>query len=323
MDRIGILCAISGRYCAILGRREVLVLDLLSGRVRWRRRGVSPESVLIGDADAVCLSRMADSGPKAFRWVDGRELPIEQFPKQLSRAFGISGDRLLTAETPFSLFERTVRIAAVSPRLGEADWQQSFPADTLFARGRERELVAIRPDGQISTVDVLSGARAELGRLPASSIKQNPQILTLGDSTRVYIIVNRPALDAYTYLSAPSLRANGELFAFDRDQPGSFWRRPVRASNFVISQLERMPVVLLAGYRTDERNAGPNSLFIQQLELRALDKRTGEEVLGWSGAITGGSPTTIRTDVADRRIDVMSYNERFRIQFPPPTSEAN
>jgi hypothetical protein len=129
-------------------------------------------------------------------------------------------------------------------------------------------------------------------------------------------------VDDYSYLSLSSLRANGDLYAFDRTQSDRRWKRSVRGLNLVVSQIERTPVVLLAGFRTEERGHGANSLYIQNLDLMALDKSSGREIVRWSGAITGGSPSSMAVDVLNKRIDILSYNERVRLQFPSQTPDS-
>jgi outer membrane protein assembly factor BamB len=228
----------------------------------------------------------------------------------------ISGDRLITADTSFGFIQRQTRIAAVSPRSGKPEWEQSFPQKTRFGHGRTLERIAIAPDGTVTTLDMENGARNNVGKLPAEPKNGMPEILTISDSKNVYLMVNHASIDDYSYLSLSSLRANGDLYAFDRTKPDRKWKRSVKGLNLVVSQFGMSPVVLLAGFRTEERGKGVNSLYTQNLDLMALDKSSGREIVRWSGAITGGSPSVMSVDVSNKRIDILSYNERVRLQFP-------
>jgi hypothetical protein len=318
--REGILLSVSGRSLAILGQRELVVLDLLTGQRRWSRGGVSPDSMLAVDEEAVCVSRMSDRGePAAFRLGDGVEMATGKYQSNLARAVAVVAGRLLITEETFGLFARPIRISAVHPRTGEADWQQVFQPGTVFGWGLENELLSVQPDGKLSSIETVRGARTELGQIPRESLRNNPRIHMAADGQRVYVVIGVPGGDEFSYLSLPCIRVQGQLLAFDRASGKMAWPpRAIRGSNLVLNQFRRLPVLIFAGYRTEELSAGPDSRYVQKIELMLLDKSTGREVLNWSGATIGGSPSSLLVDPANQRIDILSYNERYRFQFKKP-----
>jgi outer membrane protein assembly factor BamB len=316
MNRDGPLMTIIGSRVAILGQSELIVLDLLTGAECWRRNGIAASAFAMGQDDRICVSRMSATGKsQVLLMADGEELPGVHPDAAIGRAFQISGPYLLTNEKRFGLFGSQLKVAAVDPCTGRTAWEQTFSDGTRFSRGRHEELLVARPEGAIATLNTLTGALTEVGQIPAGSLKSRPEMMLLGDRSMVYAIVGRTGGELTSYLTMPSLRVSGEVIAFQRGEKKLAWKHSIRGLNLVLTQFDSLPVLLFAGYRTEERTAGKVSMYVQAVDLLAIDRATGRDLVKWSGPMTGGSPSGLIVDPAKRRIDLTSYNERFRLEF--------
>ncbi|MBX3438301.1 MAG: PQQ-binding-like beta-propeller repeat protein, partial [Planctomycetaceae bacterium] len=317
--RIGPLVAVSGRTVVVLGQRELAVFDLLTGQERWRRQGMASSSLLVVDGDAVCVSKVNETGaPAAFHLLDGRPLPGESLASVFDAAFEVDQDQVLTVQRRYSPIRPTIALAAMRPHSGEAAWELTFPRESEFSRTGRNELTALTPDGKVAVVDTRTGERTDLGTVPVAALRTRQERWLFADSGRVYVLMNGWGHDDYSYISLKGVRAHGELYAFDRATRTLAWKKTIRGQNIILNQFDDNPVILLAGYRTEQKIAGTNTLYVSRFDLQALDKLSGRELLNWSGPAMAGSPSSIRLDIPGRRIDLMSYNERFRLQFQSP-----
>jgi outer membrane protein assembly factor BamB len=316
--------AVSNRVAVVLGQREMVAFDLLSGAELWRRTGLDSAGDLLIDGDAVCISRSSGSGaPLALRLADGSELPAGELARNFAKSIAVSGSRLFIADSPFRLFQKVSRIAMVRPRTGEPVWQHEFPAETRFSFGHVSELIAIDPEGRISTIDLGEGTRSEIGTLPPKVLREHVQLAILGDHERVYVATSFHSGERISYFSIPSVRVNGEVYAFARDGKSN-WRHSGKGLFLVVSQFDRLPAVILGEFQTEERKVANNELFfLQSVEIVALDKSTGRELVRWSGATTGNCPSFLTIDPANRWVDLLSYNERLRLQHSPAPTAAS
>ena len=326
--REGPLMAIAGGALLLLGQRELVVFDVRTGEELWRRDGMSATAALVADQETVCVSATA-AGPAGR--VPTCEMVASSKPVVLEtvfkRTFSIEGDTVLTRQGLPRFLSSQIRIVAEKPHSGEEVWSQSLSSDVAIHRLPGNELVAIEPSGQIFVIDVETGERADLGRVPLTAGGPRREMHVLADADRIYVAVHQNQSYDFAHVSIPNISLNGELHVFDRKDRRLAWTERVREASLVTARFADLPVVILAEHGVPPRRRGViDSLNLPELKLMVLDKRTGTHVAEWSGLTQHGGPAAITVDPARQRIDLFlnhysqNFSDRLRLQFGSPSS---
>ncbi len=260
------------------------MLDLLTGDELWRRSGISPASLLVVTDDAVCVTEHQENRLTAYRLVDGRELPSDSISDIVERAFAVQGGTLLTRQSQWSLFKPRVRIAAERPLAPQPDWSVSIPSETVLQRLSPRELAGVEPTGDVFVLDLETGERQSLGRLPAVQAGIRPTYHFLADRDRVFVIVRRDLAFDLSNVSLPSIEVNGDLVAFSRRDRRLLWQTAVKEGSLVTTEFADSPVVVVVQHGVPDRRPGFLEEFhLPELSIVAIDKNTGKRVIDWKG----------------------------------------
>lgn len=326
--REGTLMAVAGESLVLLGQRELIVFDVRTGEELWRRDGMAASAALVADDETVCVSSMVSGSPGAFRLRDGRPLEGGLLEDVFNRTFAIEGDSVLTRQALPRPLSTQVRIVAEKPSSGQVAWSQVVSSEVLIHILPERELVGIEPTGQVFVIDLETGQRSDLGRLPQPTAARRAMHI-IADSDRIYVAVHHNQSYDFTHVSIPSISVSGELHAFDRREHRLAWTERVPDASLLTARFVDLPVVILVEHGVPPRRRNPaDALSLPELKLVALDKRTGGRVSEWSGVTPHGSPAAMTVDPARQRIDLFlnhysqNFNDRLRIQFgsPRPTT---
>jgi outer membrane protein assembly factor BamB len=327
--REGALMSIAGESLVLLGQRELVVFDVRTGEELWRREGMAASAALVADHETVCVSATLSGSPAAFRLRDGRELEAGMLPAVIKRTFAIEGDAVLTRQALPGLLSNQVRIVAERPSSGEVVWSQAVSSEVLIHILPERELVGVEPGGQAFIINLETGERSELGRVPLPTGGPRRAMHVVADADRVYVAVHHSQVYDFTHVSIPSISISGELHAFDRKERRLAWTERVPNASLLTARLSDLPVVILVEHGVPpRRRMAADSLSLPELKLVALDKRSGTRVAEWAGVTQHGSPAAMTVDPVRQRIDLFlnhysqNFSDRLRIQFgsPRPTT---
>jgi len=325
--REGPLMAIAGGRLSLLGQRELVVFDLLTGEEIWRRDGMAGSAALVMDEAAVCVSATTAGGPAAFRLQDGAKIASDSVEMIFKRAFAVEGDTLLTRQGLPRPFSSQVRIVSEKPSSGKVVWSQAMTAEVMIHRLPGRELAGIEPSGEVFVIDVDTGERTDVGRLTAETDSPRREMHVLADADRIYVAVERSPSYEFTHVSVPSITLNGDLYAFDRRERRLVWKERVRETSLLTARFADSPVVILAEHGVPERRRKVlDALNLPELKLVVLDKRNGGRLIEWAGVTQHGSPAALLLEPAKQRIDLFlnhygqNFNHRLRLQFASPTT---
>ena len=176
-------------------------------------------------------------------------------------------------------------------------------------------------------IDVESGERTNLGRLPLPAGGPRREMHVLADADRIYVTVHQSQSYDFSHVSIPNISLNGEIHAFDRREHRLVWSERVNEASLITARFADLPVVILAEQGAPPRRRGfIDALNLPEFKLIVLDKRTGARVAEWSGVTQHGGPAALTVDPARQRIDLFlnhysqNFSDRLRLQFGPQPS---
>lgn len=310
---LGLLSLSNNEIVCYQGRRNITVLDSLTGEVRWTCTGVRPGALLLGGDDILYLRPADGRNPVAYRAADGKQLDIPDLGNILSRALHtIGNDFVLTG-----VRDNKAEVRLYDP-LGKKDrWKADFPRGT-FMSVLDNDLMAfLEPDGKFQLLDLPTGKLSLIATLTADDLKSKNEVYAFADNSLVYLLVNKGNSNNYYSENIPFVRANGQMFAFDPAAGKQLWKQPVAAQNLMLERFDFSPLVVFAARKYEQKG----KLNYWSLHLVAFDKLTGNKLLDEKSA---GQPgfRSITVSTAERYVELRGYNERIRLHPVEKTAAA-
>ena len=152
-------------------------------------------------------------------------------------------------------------------------------------------------------------------------MKSVSEVYTYNDSDNIYFIINKRTRGySSSYLSLRSIRIrNGSVVALNKNSGKVAWSWDVKSkhstsktsfsTHLLLDHLDKSPLLLFAS----RRSVNKENVYYQMISIVAVDKQSGKVVLDHKAA-TNNSFRSVKFNMADRYIDLNSYNERYRIQ---------
>lgn len=306
------------RYVAVRGRRSLSAYDAISGELLWAREGVPSEVDIIGTDRRLYLLPRGDGRQIVLRSSDGSEVKEAGQLAHLSRAIATIGEKMVTLQTEpsFQFLEFQVgggaSLSCSSSSDSRPDWSYQFPKDALFDFVSEHELAVLTPaDGTLRTVDLATGMQVVHGAIPKEAMSTRSEAYLLSDQEILFVLVNRGAAISQLYTpDLPAVTANGEIYAFRRGSSEMAWKRSVKNRRLLVQTFEHLPVLLLM--KSEQVQKGTQRIW--QVDLLALDKRTGETVLE-EPFYTLASPffRSLLVEPGRRLLELSGYSTRIRL----------
>ncbi|MCA9115743.1 MAG: PQQ-binding-like beta-propeller repeat protein [Planctomycetaceae bacterium] len=312
----GMLAVVNRSYVCLYGRRKFSVYDALTGRLRWQRDGIGPETRVYGTSDVLFVVPGDNaSRATAHRAVDGSPLPLENVSELVSQAIGSQGSSLITASPTrgtglLGLTQTGIEIRRIRPLTGTVEWSQVIPGNSYCMLLGDQRLVSITDEGKLESINLIDGqVRYYEGVLP-EDLKGRSGLHVVADASRLYLAINRPQKGNRFFYSdgIPVLRINGLMIAFDREQGRQLWKQEVQNQSLVLQQLGHTPFLVFATRNHVRRKR----MSYWYLNLQAIDKQSGRKLLD-IGTGTSSGFRSMHLNMAERWLQLESYNQRFRI----------
>ena len=310
----GMLAHACAEYIARHGRREVRVLDPLTGDVLWTCSGIAPQTTIFGDDHAIYLTA-GNGSTRVMRATDGRVLKVSGLEDLVENAVAWGprgaivverGDRNVTPDEG----RAPLTVRAVAPRTLEAYWSREFDDRARLSLIDDRLLLVLEPSGDCHVVDFETGKSTRLGRLPEDMMDSETH--AVADSEFIYLLVDHLPNQSVSYVNQPVVRLNGTVFAMRRNGDGIAWQRKVENQNLLLTQFEHSPLMVFLSYQSKLEEALRFTYF--NVRVLALDKQTGRVAAELDKPMPGGGGFyQVHLDIADRAFDIRSHNRRIRI----------
>ena len=311
----GALCLANEQYVGYQGRRNLTLLDALTGEVCWIYTGVRPGTLVMGGHEVIYL-RPPDGNSVALRVADGQRIEVKNLKETLDRAVHVVGDNFVLT----NLRDGKPGLRLFDPIQAHDLWSTELARDAVMTP-LEHDRIALletdaRPAGQpavqmgakFSVVDLTTGARQVLASIAPEDLKARNEVYVVADNDSLYLLINKGQNQNYYSEQVPFVRANGTLLAFDLASGKQRWRQPVQGQNLMLERLAFSPYLVFSSRKFEQKGR----LNLWSLQLLVIDKRTGTKLLDEkSSAQPGFRSITIST--SDRYVELRSYQERVRI----------
>lgn len=315
----GMLALVTSRYVACYGRGEFVMLDPLTGDVLWRRRGMAPQTGLFGNAQTVFVIPTEPSAAHAVRASDGRPIAIDNLPELVKNSVAVTHTGMVRIERQPANRETgaapKVTISEVDPFRGNTRWTHDLGSRArLNFLDHARLLILDEVSGACTRLDLQSGELLPLGTVPAGAIG-SAEMYAVADARQIYLILNEGG-GSNSYVHPPALRINGTIVALAADGAGIAWQQAVDNQNLLLPRFDQSPLLVCLAY--DHVHLPDIDADYANARMLVLDKRDGRVVAEETRASPSGNYYRLDVNSADRSIDILSHNERVRIQAVEP-----
>lgn len=333
----GFLLAANSSAVLVLDE-EMHALDPLTGELLWTERDVDTRRTgRPHGPDFLLTSHRRDT--QHIRGIDGAQVEEITDRNFALNCLKVNANSIVTLTQPSDEKKGAWVLAATRTDDDETLWSIDIEDSATMTDVDFQTVAVLTSVGELSSIDLKTGERRQLGSLPGELMRVNKRIYCFADALRIFVKVAHG--DASSgYVNLPSFRTPGTLFAFDRggellwsrtteslnppepevepepeDAPAEKKNRKNRKErnwtmNLVTREVENSPLILFV---SDQPEPKLDSSF-RKLRLVGLDKRTGETVVEWERLSNSGGFSYIHFDRYKRLIDLWTYNERLKIK---------
>jgi len=312
------------QFVAYQGRRNLTLLDALSGEVCWVYSGVRPGTLVLGGGEVIYL-RQLNLDPVALRVADGRRVEIKNLAEMLNRAVHAVGDNFVLT----NLGDGKTGLRLFDPVRQRDLWSVELRRDTVMTMLDNDRMAILEPEpkptgapsrpgadgkaarsagAKFAVIDLVSGRRQELATIAADDLAARLEVYVVADNDGLFLLINKGQNLNYYSEQVPSVRMNGVLLAFDLASGKLRWKQSVLDQNLMLERLAFSPYLVFARRKSEQKGRMP----AWSLQMLVLDKQTGAKLLDEkTSSQPGFRSLTIST--ADRYIELRSYQERVRL----------
>jgi hypothetical protein len=318
---------VNDRFVGYQGRRNLTLLDALSGDVCWVYTGIRPGTLVLGGDEVIYLRPPDGLNPIALSVTDGRRIEVKNLAETLNRAIHAVGDNFVLA-TPTqgaALSQGKSGLRLFDPIQERDLWSIELPKDTIMTALDNDRMAVLEldarttgqpggkpggdPGAKFAVIDLTTGTRQELATIAPEDLKgRSNDVYVVADNDSLFLLINRGQNQNYYSEQVPFVRANGVLLALDLAKGKQRWRQPVAGQNLMLERLAFSPYLVFSSRKAEQKGR----MSHWSLQLQVIDKHTGAKLLDEkSSAQPGFRSITIST--ADRYVELRSYQERVRI----------
>lgn len=310
------------RYLCILGRRELAVLDPLTGRDLWRKTGLAPDARVLGSPQVVLVyhPERTPNQAEAYRALDGRPLAIPALARRLKQTLCLIDNDLILLERPTNLFGLGLILGKTSlkrwhPLTQQDVWKLELPAHCHLGVLDAHRLVVLQPPAGRSAesprtlewIDLRDGSRHVLDTLSCSP---SDSFIPVLDGQRLYLVINSAVGQGNYYGdSLPTIPVNGRILAWDLRTKARLWQREVTAQHLILDRLQQSPaLVFLSRTWKQQGNAS-----YTQLSLLVLHKDSGHVLYEQTSPSAFSGFHTVKVRGGEAGLELQAYNLRLRL----------
>ncbi|MGE5193274.1 MAG: PQQ-binding-like beta-propeller repeat protein, partial [Deltaproteobacteria bacterium] len=292
-------------FVSYQGRRNMTVLDALTGEICWVYTGIRPGTGALGGQDVVFLRPADNQNPLALRASDGRRLEVKDLAQTVRRAIHVVRDSFVLS----GLADGKTGLRLYDPIAARDLWSIELDKSAVMSLLENDQMAVLEPaGGKFSVVNLLTGARRDMATIAPDDLKPRGEVYALADNVNVYLIINKGQHQNYYSEQVPFVRASGVVMAFDAATGRQRWRQPVQGQNLMLERLTFSPFLVFASRRYEQKGR----LNFWSLHLLAIDKLTGTKLLDEKSAAQPGF-RSVSVNATDRYVELRSYNERVRL----------
>ncbi|WP_298859192.1 PQQ-binding-like beta-propeller repeat protein [uncultured Gimesia sp.] len=291
---------------------ELIAAELLTGRILWKRQGITMSSWHFGDANHVIVMAPDERFGPRYVVLSGqsgevlRSLKLDQGETAV-----FSFERYLLTLTPEA--DNTQRLLLRDLSNNREVWSHLLSESTTYTLGQSHEIAMINSEGMMSVLNLRTGeTKFEIKANPLSNITK---LLVLKNSRQYLFFVNLK----YTVKNGISYRTlyssypfHGVIYSIDRKTGQMMWSLPLEAQGLDLSQFLDLPV-LTFGIR---KFKGMPSSAGTQIDLQIVDLRNGDIVFNETSR-SNRMRIWVVPDVDQKNIVIEPFQIRLSYEEPP------
>lgn len=321
---------------------KLRALDSLTGELLWTDSKIGNRTNVIPWNGQLILVE-GNAAPLVLDSLDGAKIESDWDQEFSAETIDmIAGDRLLLRRVDQEGQADKWELRRESLDSGTLKWSHQIADETLLERVDEQTIVTFAVDGNCQSIDLSTGQVIDLCKAPVDDIEKLGAVYCFHDSERIYLYLTHgffdPSSNELRSVNAPGLlvacsRRGGELWSLETaeiDKTATNEKPPTPGENEPNPRRgKRNPLRLL----TDDVEVSPLLLFtsaqpefrgvarLNKLQLIAIDKSTGKQVVDWQRYSNSTGLSYIHYDVQEGVFDMWTQNERLQL-LPMARSQA-
>ncbi|MCY2962865.1 MAG: PQQ-binding-like beta-propeller repeat protein [Planctomycetota bacterium] len=337
----GAFAMASDEVVCLLGRRNLTVLDLDTGEVRWTMQGSRVGMSVTGGNRVLYLSQLDPqqqqqmammgvsavqnarvrglAGPAAMLLIYGKRVEVPKLKDLQSKALMACGDDFILQGT----FESGLEMRRFDPVSGTDRWKLALRKGALASVIDSERLAVLEPptkeikESKLTIVDLEDG-RQQVLEIAETDVKAKNELFVFSDPDTVYLIVNKPGGQTNYYNEQlPYVRVNGLVQAFNARDGKVRWKQTVLGQNLLLERFEFMPLMLFVTRKFE--NKGMANFW--SMHLIAIDKLSGTKMLDEKSAQQPGF-RSLAINAQERYLELRGWNDRTRLYATDETASA-
>ena len=308
MARNSLLTLCTPELIGYRGRRMLTVTDAASGQWRWELRDLPTDARVQTTNDFISVSSPS-RWPKGLllRARDGQPVPLAMSSPERFQSAKISlGSDLLVVSRDAGT---QLVLERWNPLTSKTVWRETFPTTNQFSWLDAHTLATLGQDGKLTTLDIDSHELQTLATIkPTDLSTPNHRRYLVADHDRLFLIVSGERTNFYgdEFATVP---VNGTIFAFDRRAGGELWRQRVDNQGLILNHFVASPTLIFSTRRFETRG----KIHVQVQKLLLLDKKTGRKQFEEEFTNQFNGYRGLNLNLAERQIELLTYNDRLRL----------
>lgn len=313
-------------FCVFQAFQNLYVVDPASGRLRWMRRDLDPDSGLhanrsaglFGDAEILVAFGPDRQSYTVYRTATGELLRRGRLDVNLRYQARVFGRRLFYVTSS----PAAKRIRVWNPLEDRIELDEPFVGGHSWIDDAADELGMIEPGGRFRIIDVLTGEpRLEI-QLEREQTAGLQLIRFFSDSERYYLNLRRPLPRVRGMMNVsygsdrflPSADVQGELYAIDRKTGKILWERTLPQRSVLNLAEYRLPFLVTLSRVRDYRTSR------ESMQVEVIDAETGE-TLALRENILLDRLVNVSYERDEGKLSLHGLRSRIEIEFGPERRE--
>jgi outer membrane protein assembly factor BamB len=308
---------VNQRYVSYLMRRQLVVMDAVTGEVVWTRQDLPAAALVRGGPRVIYVLDYFGESVTAYSALDGSKLDIPKLNNLCKYAVDLIDDDLIRVEPApiFNLGAQPVqaRLQRFDPLTQSVIWRASFSPETKAACLSGHRLVILNGDGQLQLCNLKTGSLTPSGMLTPKELRSDTEVRVIPTYDQLLVIANRsrqfpkdPPPESF-----PSIQVHGMVYAFDLTSGKEQWKQRIEGLHLILECLDHSPVALFVS-RTFQQNQIAN----WRISLKAID-RFGGKIVHDSSWLSQLPLQVLTVNVPGEFLEFRTYSDRIRLTPKP------
>lgn len=272
---VGMANALTDDSVAILRGRHLVLNDLVTGEILWKRTDLVAGSEIFGDDRSLLVIPPDDGGATEIRRSDGFTLGTHPVPPAAARLLNLERSILSVQR---DAVQKIMKFQLTDVPAEKLTWEREFPFDSQFSVYTEQEMAVLEPTGQLSLVSLRDGRVAWSKQVQL--LPNFKEMWALPDGDRLLVIHGempprnfpQPAM----FIGNNQTLIDGQVDCINRSNGDVLWTHRIERFALDYTLPQYLPFWVFS-VRT--ASVQPQNVVKPEFQMQVLDKRSGQVIL--------------------------------------------